>query len=462
MFLSLLLFPFLTLDNPNTERIFYFMEKIKLLPAYETEIQKQLSKYSKKTEFADILHLLRYTRKLRAPESVQTVLDWIAEMNGKANVNNGVGAFYHSEGTIAKETGLSLSTVERAIRWLKKHGFLKVLRAWNYEKGEHGSAYKVFASTKAIKLLVQAIINENNQAIETMINAFNNEVDEIVKKLTGSVTGSVTDNKRPEIKDQDNNKTYNNRLGEKADKQPSSTLKNPFKGVPPEIEEIAKSTPWSDEEQIKIAKKIWNALKDTNNKNITDEVRIKISCGIRNAITKEKAGQIKNPNKIAEFIYKCVRTELDGFFTKTEVKIEGTQKHVHEHHHHHVFEKKKKKTINDYMREKYGDNCFDDMFPYEKEEETPERKILTDDDVTIKDISKEEETEAFNEAMQGFIETGATKELLPDWYDDFVKKEREKDEKRQQEQKQEPKMSIEEMLKALRDNTSPETGLQAF
>jgi len=53
-------------------------------------------------------------------------------------------------------------------------------------------------------------------------------------------------------------------------------------------------------------------------------------------------------------------------------------------------------------------------------------------------------------------------ELLPSWFGDFVKKEREKDEKRQQEQEQKPKMSIEEMLKALRDSTSPETGLHAF
>lgn len=435
-----------------------------LLPAYETEIQKQLSKYSKKTEFADALHLLRYTKKLRAPESVQIVLDWIAEMNGNANVKNGVGAFYHSYETIVKETGLSLSTIKRAFKWLKKYGFLQVFPTWNYEEGEHGSAYKVFASLKVIKTMVQAIISKDNQVIETMINAFNNEVDEIVKKLTLSMTPSMTLNKRPEIKDQDK-KIYNNRLGEKADKQPSSSSKNPFKNIPSEIVEIAKGTPWSDEEQIKIAKKIWNALKDTNNKDITDEVRIKILIGIRNAVTKEKAGQIKNPNKIAEFIYKCVKTELDGFFTKTEVKIEGTQKHVHEHHHHHVFEKKKKKTASDYYKEKYGHDIADDLnefFPSpEKEEETPERKILTDKEVKVRDISKEEETEAFNEVMQGCIETGATKEMLPDWFDTDPNHWSNYEAQQKAKTENEPKMSIEEMLKALRVNTSPEIGLQA-
>ena len=427
-----------------------------LLPAHDPEIQKQLSKHSKKTEFANTLHLLRYTKKLRAPESVQIVLDWIAEMNGNADVNNGIGAFYYSEATIAKETGLSLSTVERAIRWLKKHGFLRVFLTWNYEKGKYGSAYKVFASAKAIKILVQAIINKNNQVIETMINAFNNEVDEIVKKLTGSVTGSVTDNKRPKIKDQDK-KINNNRLGEKTDYSSSSTSKNPFKNIPPEIVEIAKGTPWSDEEQIKIARKIWNALKNTKNTELTDEVRIKVRIGIRNAITAEKAGQIKNPNKIAEFIYKCVKTELDGFFTKTEVKIEGTQKHLHEHHHHHVFEKKKSYTAMDYMRDKYGNDPVNDFFgTCEEKSEEPKRKILTEDEVTIKDISKEEETEAFNEVMQGRIEAGATKEMLPDWFGDldrpYVKPTYTEEEKQEIEEKQN---EIQAMLAKLHD-TSPE------
>ena len=174
---------------------------------------------------------------------------------------------------------------------------------------------------------------------------------------------------------------------------------------------------------------------------------------------------MKNPNKIAEFIYKCVKTELDGFFTKTEVKIEGTQKHVHEHHHHHVFEKKKKKTASDYYKEKYGHDIADDLnefFPSpEKEEETPERKILTDKEVKVRDISKEEETEAFNEVMQGCIETGATKEMLPDWFDTDPNHWSNYEAQQKAKTENEPKMSIEEMLKALRDNTSPEIGLQA-
>jgi Mn-dependent DtxR family transcriptional regulator len=214
----LLLFPFLTWVNPITKGIFCFMS---LIQANNIRIQRGLSKYKNKKEFADTLHMLRFSIGLKIPKHVKRFLNWCADMNGNSNSSYGTGAFFHSEEKIAEEIGCSLSTVERAIKWLKRRGLLSVVPSWNYNEDKRGTAYKIFSEPNVAKTIIKALITQNDQVVEKLTGTLNEELNGIVKKLTGTVTGTVTDteteenadiprdepaqnstHKRPNIKDQ--------------------------------------------------------------------------------------------------------------------------------------------------------------------------------------------------------------------------------------------------------------------
>lgn len=182
-----------------------------LIPAGSIEQQKKLAKYKTKKQLADSLHSLRFTIGLKIPKPVKAVLKWMAEMNGNAKVSNGVGAFYHSEQTIANEIGCSLSTVERAVKWLKSKGLLTTIRTWNYAEDKAGSAYKVLADAKTCKIIIEALVKKDEKIIEKIIKSAESQMNEIIenlamptaeseqidRKLTGTMTGTMTGNKRP-------------------------------------------------------------------------------------------------------------------------------------------------------------------------------------------------------------------------------------------------------------------------
>jgi len=181
-----------------------------LLASNSIREQRELARYKSKQELADALHILRYTRGLKVPKHVKRLINWYAEVNGNSNSKYGTGAFFHSEETIAEEMECSLSTVERAIKWLKRHALLQVVPSWNYNEDKRGTAYKVFADLKTIKIVVNALINQNEEVIRKLTGTLNNELNQIVKKLTGTVTGTVTGTETKEKIDMPTDETPKN------------------------------------------------------------------------------------------------------------------------------------------------------------------------------------------------------------------------------------------------------------
>src|SRR5689334_3591766 len=115
----------------------------KLLPSNNISIQRKLVKYKGKQELADTLHILRYSIGLNLPKCVKDFIDWMAEMSATATASFGVGGSFHAEATIAEQMNCSLSKVEKAIGWMKKHGLMQVVPSWNYSEGQRGTAYKI-------------------------------------------------------------------------------------------------------------------------------------------------------------------------------------------------------------------------------------------------------------------------------------------------------------------------------
>ena len=341
----------------------------------------------------------------KLPKGVRRFLDWSAETSGKANSTNGIGTFYHSEETIAAEMGCSLSTVERAIKWLKRHGLMFVALAWNYSEGRWGSAYKIFADAKTIDIVIKALLAQKEQVIKGVIASVNQHLNTIVKKMTGSMTGSMTGNKRPSIKDQDT-KDIKNRL-EESDTSQSNQIKNSYKGIPAEIVEITENSPYNKDEKVKVAKKIRNAVKDAGIEEITAEIQGKILQGLRKAIQAQKKGAIKNPNKKYDYIYQCIKTAINGYLTKQETEVINGQKIVNVNHYHMEYQAPKRNNISvaSLLEEEYGQGATDDLLGNESKQE---RVILNDHDVKVSDKKP--------------IRT----ELLPDWFDKKEEKPKEK------------------------------------
>lgn len=146
-------------------------------PSNNVRLQKQLSQYKQKGEFAEALHKLLFTIGLRIPKYVKRFLQWCSTMLEKANPEFGIGAFYHAEETIAEQMDCSTRTVRRAIAWLKAHGLLSTVSTWNYNEDKRGTDYKVFAELKAIKAMITALIKKD---------------EEIVKKLSATLSATMS------------------------------------------------------------------------------------------------------------------------------------------------------------------------------------------------------------------------------------------------------------------------------
>lgn len=202
-----------------------------------------------------------------------------------------------------------------------------------------------------------------------------------------------------------NTKRLSNRL--ENDKHHFSHV-DKFKNIQPEIVELVKATPYHEDEQIKIAKKIKNALKDTNSK-ITDETKFIIIGALRSAAEYiEKKQALKNPSKKYGYIYQCVKSAINGYLTKHEKVIDESGKVLGVVKHEHYYKAEKQLTLSDYLKAKNGDSNFN-VFG-----EVPERelKILSDDEVTISVQPKKQP-----------IRT----ELLPEWFEEMTKEQEQKD-----------------------------------
>jgi hypothetical protein len=192
MFLSLLLFPFLTGVNPFKKGIFYFMKK-ELRTPHCTREQKRLAKYKSKTEFDNALHMLLYTRGLKkVPKGVKRFIKWVKSMNANCDPSHGIGAFFHLRETIIKDLECSLSTLEKAITWLKRHGLLHIELTWDDANDKPGNAYFVFAPIQDFKTMVHALVKQDEAlAQKTADNLY--QENEIVRKFTDAFTGAITD-----------------------------------------------------------------------------------------------------------------------------------------------------------------------------------------------------------------------------------------------------------------------------